>query len=58
VNVLSAACTNHFIDTILYNEKLTCVENHADIRIREVKLLIATSSPWDLRELARIHISQ
>ena len=33
VDVLRATCTDHFINTILNDRKLTSVENHADLRV-------------------------
>jgi hypothetical protein len=52
MNVLSAACTDNFVYAILNNEKLSSIEDHADIRVGEVILLISTSSPGDFREFA------
>lgn len=56
-NVLSVAGSNHLVDSILDNRELSSVENHADVRVREVKLLIARATPWKLTQLADIHIS-
>jgi len=58
VNVLGAACSNDLIDTVFNNEELSSIEDHADVRVREVILFISTSSPGDLREFARLHISK
>jgi hypothetical protein len=52
VNVLSSACTDNFVNAIFNNEKLSGIENHADVRVREVILFISTTSPGDLREFA------
>jgi hypothetical protein len=58
MNVLCSACTNNLIYTILNDKQLTSIKYHADVRVREVILFIPTSSPGDLRELARLHISK
>jgi hypothetical protein len=58
MNVLSAARANHLINPVLNNEQLTCVEDHAYVRVWEIILLVSTSSPGYLREFARLHITQ
>lgn len=57
-NVLSVAGSNHLVDSILDDRELSSVEDHADVRVREVKLLIARATPWELTQLAHIHVSQ
>jgi len=58
VNVLCATGTNHLINTIFYNWKLTSVEHHANVRVREIKLLVSRSTPWEFRELTGFHITK
>jgi hypothetical protein len=40
VNVLSAACSDNFINAIFNNEELSSIEYHADVRVGEVILFI------------------
>jgi hypothetical protein len=58
MNVLSAACANNLVNTVFNTEQLTGIENHADVRVREVILFISTTSPGDLREFAGLHITK
>jgi hypothetical protein len=47
VDVLSAAGANYFVNTILDNKELACIKDHANVGVREVILLITTTSPGD-----------
>lgn len=58
VHILSATSSNHFIHAILNDGELTSVEDHADVGVREIKLLVARAAPWELRHLAGLHVSE
>ena len=45
MDILRAASSNDLVDTVLDDGKFTSVEDHADLRVREVKLFVATASP-------------
>ena len=56
--MLCPACSQRFIVTILNHRQLTGIEHHADALIGEIKLLITTSTPWDLRHLVAEQVTQ
>jgi len=58
MNILSSAGADNLIHAVLHDKQLASIENHAYVGVGEVKLLIATASPGDLRELAGLHIAQ
>jgi len=58
VHVLGTASSNDLVDTVLDNREFTGVEDHADLGVREVKLLVSAASPWELGDLTALHITQ
>ena len=58
VHILGAARSNDLINAILNDGKLPSIEDHADLRVREVKLLISTASPWQFRDFAALHVPE
>lgn len=56
--IFSATSSNHFVETVLNDRKLTSIEYHTDVWVRKVKLLVTRSAPWELTYLASLHISE
>ena len=57
-HILGSAGSDDLVETVLNDRELSGVEDHADIWVGEVILLVTTSSPWEFRNLAGLSISQ
>jgi hypothetical protein len=57
-HVLCSAGADHLVDSILDNGEFTSIEDHTDVRIGEIELLVTTASPWEFRKFARLEITQ
>jgi len=58
VDVFSSASPDDFINAILDDAQFASVENHADVRVAEIKFFVAGASPGELTHFARLHVAQ
>ena len=57
-HVLRSAGADDLVDAVLDDGQLACVEDHADVGVREVELLVAAASPRELGELAQLKVAE
>lgn len=56
-DVLSPTEPNRLVNALLYEREFTCVVNHDNACVAEVKLLLATAVPVEFRCLIQVYVA-